>query len=254
MKRRIAIVTGATGGIGKEFTTLMVKEDIDEIWAIARNQEKLDSMKKELGDKVIPISKDLSKLSELNDIEEMLEEKKPVVLYLINNAGIAKMASYKDFTVEEIDNTVNINCKASVILCTLCIPYMKRGSRIINIASASSFQPLPFLNLYAASKIFERSYSRALNVELKKTGISVTAVCPGWVDTDLLTREMNGKTVKYTGLVTPAKVAKQALRDAKRGKDMSVCTTYVKIQHLLAKIFPQRTVMKTWLYKIKQYL
>lgn len=254
MEKRIALITGASGGIGKEFTKLMLQEDIDEIWAIARNGEKLTALRKELGDKIISISKDLTKETELLSIREMLEEEKPVIAYLINNAGIARMGSYDDFTVEEVEATVNINCSVLAVLCTICIPYMRRGSRILNISSASSFQPLPYLNLYAATKAFERSYSRALNHELKKTGITSTAVCPSWVDTDLLMKECNGVKVRFPGLVSPDLVALQALKDAKKGKDMSICTLYVKYLYVLAKFSPQKMIMNMWVRSIKKYM
>jgi len=254
MNKRIAIITGASGGIGKEFTKLMLKEKVDEIWAIARNQEKLTALKKELGDKIIVIPKDLSKSTELLSIGELIKIQKPVIAYLINNAGLAKMGSYQDFTVDEIKDTISINCSALAILCTLCIPYMEKGSRILNISSASSFQPLPYLNLYAATKVFEKTYSRSLNVELKGTGITSTAVCPSWVDTDLLMKEFDGKRIKFPGIVTPDRVAIKALRDAKRGKDMSVCTLYVKYLHMLTKLFSQKMLMNSWVHKIKKYI
>lgn len=254
MEKKIGIVTGASGGIGKEFTKLLLKEEVDEIWAIARNKEKLTALRDELGDKIIPISKDLAKTEEVLSIGKMLEEQKPVIAFLINNAGLARMGNYNDFTVEEIEDTIKINCSALAILCTLCIPYMKKESKILNISSASSFQPLPYINLYASTKVFERAYSRALNMELKKTGISVTAVCPSWVDTDLLIKEVNGKKVKFPGIVSPEKVAIKALRDAKRGKDMSVCTLYVKYLHILAKILPQKLIMNMWVSNIEKYI
>lgn len=254
MEKRIAIVSGASGGIGREFTKLMLQEEVDEIWAIARNEGKLTALKKELGDKIVTIPRDLSKSAELLAIGELLKNQKPAVIYLINNAGLAKMGSYQEFSMEEIEATVSINCSAVAMLCTLCIPYMRRGSRILNISSASSFQPLPYLNLYAATKAFERSYSRALNAELKGTGITVTAVCPSWVDTDLLMKEWNGKKVHFPGLVPPDRVTVQALRDAKSGKDMSVCTLYVKCVHVLAKLSPQKMTMTAWLRKIKKYV
>ncbi len=254
MEKRIAIITGASGGIGKEFTKLMLQEEVDEIWAIARNQEKLTALRNELGDKIITVPKDLSKSTELFSVGELLKNQKPVIAYLINNAGLAKMGSYQKFTVEEIKDTININCCALAVLCTLCIPYMVEGSRILNISSASSFQPLPYLNLYAATKVFEKTYSRSLNVELKGTGITSTAVCPSWVDTDLLMKEVNGKRIKFPGIVTPDRVAVKALRDAKKGKDMSVCTFYVKYMHMLTKLFPQKVIMNTWVHKIKKYI
>lgn len=254
MRKRIAVVTGASGGIGKEFVKLLVKEELDEVWAIARNQQKLENLKKELGDRIIAVSMDLTMVSEAERIRELLKADNPVILYLVNNAGIAKMGSYQDFTVEEIDRTVNLNCKTPVILSTICIPYMERGSRILNISSASAFQPNPYINLYAASKAFERSWSRALNVELKPLGITATAVCPGWVDTGLLVREINGEKVRFPGIVSAEKVAVKAVKDVKKGKDMSICSLYVKCQHFNVKLIPQRLTMKLWMHGIRRYI
>ncbi|MEE1076427.1 MAG: SDR family NAD(P)-dependent oxidoreductase [Acutalibacteraceae bacterium] len=252
--KKIAILTGATGGLGKEFLKQILDENIDEVWAIARNKQRLADLKKEYGDKVVTISLDLSELSSIEQIETMLKENKPFVSYLINNAGIAKMGKYSEFSINEIDKMINVNCKAPVMLSQVCIPYMGKGSKILNISSASAFQPNPYINLYASSKAFERSYSRALNVELEVTGIKSVAVCPGWIDTEMLQKEINGKRVKFPGLVTPEKVVTQAIKDAKKGKDMSVCSLYVKYQHLFVKLYPQRFVMKIWMAGIGKYL
>jgi short-subunit dehydrogenase len=252
MKKRIAIITGASGGIGREFTRLMIPEAIDEIWAVARNQERLAALQTEFGGKVVAVAKDLSNPSELRSIGMMLEEEKPVVAYLFNNAGVARMGSYANFSADDIEATISINCTALAVLCALCIPYMEKGSRILNISSEASFQPLPYLNLYAATKVFARSYSRALNVELRKTGITATAVCPGWVDTDLLQKEANGKKMKFFGLVSAERVAALALKDAKKGRDMSVCSLFVKYKHLLTKIMPQRVYIKMWMVIVRK--
>lgn len=254
MRKRIAIITGATGGIGKEFTRLLMKEDLDEIWIVARNQEKLDLLKAEYGERIIPVSKDLTNTKNLCEIGELLKEAKPVIQYLINNASLAKMGSYTDFTIEEIEDTINVNCKAPVVLSNLCIPYMEKGSCILNISSASAFQPNPYINLYAASKAFERSYSRALNIEVALRGITVTAVCPGWVDTEMLTKTINGQKVRFPGMVTAKKVAEKAIKDTKRGKDMSICSSYVKCQHLIVKLLPHKIVMQIWMNGLKKYL
>lgn len=254
MGQRIAIVTGATGGIGKEFTRLLLREEVDEIWAIARNKGKLESLVQEFGSRITAISKDLSDRTELLSLRERLEAEQPVIAYLVNNAGVARMGSYRDFTADEIEATIQLNCIALAVLCAMCIPYMQSGSRILNISSEASFQPLPYLNLYGATKVFERSYSRALNAELKGTGITSTAVCPGWVDTELLMKEVNGAAVKFPGLVTADRVAAQALKDAKRGRDMSVCTWYVKGSHMMSKLFPQKLIMRLWMHKVKAYM
>lgn len=254
MSKKIAIVTGASGGIGAEFTKRFVSEELDEIWAIARNQSRLDALKNNLGDKIITISKDLSDPEDLDSIKSLLEQERPDIRYLVNDAGLARMASYKDYTVEEIQNTISVNCTAMVVMCTICIPYMSEGSHIVNMSSQSSFQPVAYLNLYASTKVFERHYTRALNMELKGTGITATAVCPGWVDTNIILKEVNGHSVKFPALVSCDKVVTKALNDVKKGKDMSVCTFYVKWMHFLAKVCPQKSVMRTWVKDIKEYL
>jgi short-subunit dehydrogenase len=204
--------------------------------------------------KVIPISKDLSRPSEVQSINERLRIEKPVIFYLIKNAGVARMGGYESFSADEIESTIAINCTAPAVLTAICIPYMTKDSRILNISSASAFQPLPYLNLYASTKVFERHYSRALNVELSFTGITVTAACPSWIDTELLTKELNGKPVKFNGLISAERAAEQALRDAKKGKDMSVCSLHTKFEHLLAKLYPQKIMMRLWLHRAKRYL
>lgn len=252
MEKTVAIITGATGGIGKEFVHELNKEALDEIWIIGRNKERLVEIKKQYGEKIVPICADLTKMQDLMSIQTLLTEE-VVVAYLINNAGIAHMMPSKDFEQDEIEKTIILNCNVPVILTNYCIPYMKKGSKIINISSAAAFQPVPYINLYAATKAFEHSYSRALNVELKPLGITVTAVSPSWVDTNMLAKEINGKSVKFYGIVSPEAVAEKAIKDAKRGKDVSICSFYVKCQHLNVKLLPHKLVMKIWMRSIKKY-
>lgn len=253
MEKQIAIITGASGGIGREFVRLLAEEPVDEIWAVARNREKLAVLREEFGDKVRVMPKDLTCMEEWQAMGAALAEEKPVVRWLINNAVMAKMGACEEFSVEEIGATVSINCSAVAALCTICIPYMQTGSRIVNVSSASAFQPLPYLNLYSATKVFVRNYSRALHEELRGRGITVTAVCPSWVDTELLVREINGHKVKFAGMISAERAVETAMRDAKRGRDMSVCTLHTKAEHVLAKLFPQRMAMQTWLHRIRRY-
>ena len=177
--KRVAIITGATGGIGGEFVRLLAGRDIDKLWAIGRSADKLDKLRELYGEKLVPLQADLSSTEDIERVRELLTRSEPDVRYLINCAGIGKMGSYKDFTPDDISRTIDINCKTPVLLAEMCIPFMNKGSRIINVSSESAFQPVPYINLYASSKVFLRSWSRALNVELKGTGITSTAVCPG---------------------------------------------------------------------------
>lgn len=252
--KKIVIITGATGGIGREFVKQMMSYHVDEIWAVARSEKRLQALREEYGAKIIPVSADLSDMGSIAKLEEKLREQKPKVCYLINNAGLARMEASRDSSQEEIIATVDVNCKAPVLLCSICLPYMDAYSRILNISSASAFQPNPYINLYAASKVFLRSYSRALNMELRESGISVTAVCPGWVDTELLPREINGKKVMYPGMVSAKSVVTKALKDAEKRRDMSVCSLYVRCQHVIVKLLPQKLVMRIWVQNIGRYM
>ncbi len=250
----IAIITGATGGLGQEFVSELLKENIHEIWAVARNEKRLSELKAKFGEKVRKIRCDLSNADDLSELFSIIETEKPDIRLLINNAGIGKMGASTEFSDDDIVNEIDINCKSICLLCNHSIPFMSVGSRILNISSASSFQPVPYINLYAASKAFVRSYTRALNVELKSKGIICTAVCPGWIDTEMLQKEYNGKPVKFPGLVSPNRVAVQALRDSAKGRDMSVCTFFVKYEHFLSKILPSKWIMNIWLNGIKDYV
>lgn len=252
--KKIAIVTGASGGMGQVFVRELAKETLDEIWIIGRNEQRLLALKNEFGERIMPVCKDLTKNEDILSFSDLLKKQNPSVMWLVNNAGIARLAPSKEFSYSEIEQTIDLNCKAPAVLINICIPFMEKGAKILNISSASAFQPVPFINLYAATKAFERSYSRALNAELKSFGITVTAVCPSWVDTDMLSKEINGKKVRFPGIVAPEKVVEKALKDAKKGRDMSICSLYVKCQHLNVKLLPQRLTMKIWLHGIKKYL
>ena len=121
------------------------------------------------------------------------------------------------------------------------IPHMTAGASIINIGSLSAFMPLPYLNIYAATKVFVKNYSLALREELKPAGINVTAVCPGWIDTNLYARADIGakKSVNtFTGMVKPDVVARKAIADAKTNRALSVYGFLPNAVRLIAKILP----------------
>lgn len=246
----IALVTGAAGGFGRELVKLLLQEPgLDEIWCVARSKDKLDALRGELGEKIVPIPLDLTQRDSLTALQARLEGERPDLRFLVNNAGFDKFGPYDAVDVDTSLNMIDLNVSAVVALGLTAIPYMGRGSHILNVASQAAFFPLPYMDLYAATKVFVRHYTRALHVELKDKGISATAVCPGWMKTGLFDRAKTGadKTVRsFAGLTTPDKVAAKALRDAKRGKDMSTCGLFVKATHVAAKLVPQRLAMKVW--------
>lgn len=134
-------------------------------------------------------------------------------------------ASYNDLSIEESVNMIDLNCSAVVAMGLVCIPYIKCRRSYPQYSFRSRFLPLPYQNIYSSTKAFVRNYSRALNIELKEKAITVTAVCPGWINTPLLEKAQIGapKATRYfAGMVTASKVAHKALKDAKKRKDMSI--------------------------------
>ncbi len=250
---RVAIITGATGGLGMEFTRLVNSYDyVDSIWTVGRNREKLNMLESSYK-KVIPLCADFSD-NGLSTISQKLEDEKPDIKLLINNAGIGYLGAYEEMGIKSVEDFCNLNCTVPAELISLVLPYMHENSGILNISSASSFQPNPYLSLYSASKVFLKNLSRSLYMELKPRKISVTAVCPGWIDTDMLPKNVNGKRIKYMGIISAKKVAEKALRDNRRGKDISTPGWFSKYFRVYSKITPTRLVMNQWTRIIRKYI
>ena len=250
---KVAIVTGATGGIGKVFIDRISKmDDIDEIWAVGRNEEKLNALKETVS-KVRPVIMDLSS-GKCDLLTDMLQQEKPDVRILVNNAGTGYFGTFDKMDPEEIRKLCNINCTAPAVLMSAVLPYMTKGARVINISSASSFQPNPYLAMYSSSKVFLKNLSRSVWYELKSRGITVTSVCPGWVDTEMISGERNGRKINFVGMIKPEKVVDKALSDSAKGKDMSVPGLFAKYFRFYSKVTPTKLVMGQWAAIVKKHV
>lgn len=253
--KRIAIITGASSGIGKEFAMTIKKSGMtfDEIWVIARRVDRLEELKLAFPHR--PVALDLTDRASFVVIREMLEKEQVKVGLLINASGFGKFSATMDSSVETNLNMVDLNCQAVMALCQICVPFMDRGSKIINIASVAGQQPIPYINVYAATKAFVISFSRALNRELKTKGISVMAVCPFWTKTEFFNRaiesEENKVVKKYVAMYTPDQSVNLAWKDLKKGKDVSQYGFISKGQSLLAKLLPHSFVMSYWMNQQK---
>ncbi len=249
---KIAIVTGASSGIGKEFIMQLADdESLDQIWAIARRYDRLNQLQTELPSLIRPLALDLLRPESLYTIRSLLASENPEVSVLVNAAGFGKYGTYLDLSEEEINQIIDLNCKAGIHMTYACLPYMHQHSRVIMLGSSSAYQPLPEFNIYASAKVFIVHFSRALNMELKERSITVTAVCPGYVRTEFFLVAQNGQGADKGRRLKPmyeaADVVKKALLDSKKGRDMSVLGFQIKLLRLLSKILPHRLVMKVWL-------
>ena len=248
---KIAIVTGASSGIGREFVhQIAKKEHLDEIWIIARRKDRLNELKNEITGTVIrPLPLDLIKEESIESIAALLKEEKPDVRILVNASGFGKFSTYKDLSLQETNDMIDLNCKAAVNLTIITLPYMNKNARIIEICSAAAFQPLPGLNIYAATKAFLYHYSRALRWELFPRRIKVTAMCPDWVKTEFFkvaADTKNGHTIKHFPFaVKPKNVVACALFDSRLG--LPVSTYFVAFIHrVCAKFIPHEIIIAIW--------
>ena len=253
----IAIVTGASSGMGREFVLQLSKfVQVDEIWAIARRADALETLKAESAVPVRPISADLCKDESFDALQQLLEAEKPNVRLLVNAAGFGKFGAYHRVSVEDDCRMIQLNCTALVRMTRMVIPYMAAGSHILQLDSLSAFQPVPYINTYAATKHFVLAYSRGLNQELKSAGIRCMAMNPGWVKTEFFnhafqTNEHN--EVQYFNRLYEAKdVVATGLKDLYRSKkDYSVHGLPVQLQVFFVNLLPHSFVMKTWLNQQK---
>ena len=248
----IAIVTGASSGMGREFVLQLNQYvQVDEIWAIARRTEALESLKAACSVPVRPISMDLGQCSSFDALKELLEAEKPNVRLLVNAAGFGKFGSYRYIDVEDECRMIELNCTALVRMTRLVLPFMAAGSHILQLDSLSAFQPVPYLNTYAATKHFVLAYSRALNQELKGTGIRCMSMNPGWVKTEFFNHAFQtneASEVQYFNHLYEAKdCVATGLKDLyKTRKDYSVHGLPIKAQVKLVKFLPHNLVMWMW--------
>lgn len=247
---KIAVVTGASSGIGREFAVQISKRygKLDEIWLIARRKERMEELQNQLRVPVRIFAMDLCSDEDLHQFKEYLEEYKPDIKLLVNSAGCGRIGRIDEIDVVEQCTMIDINCKALTMFSGLCLPYISSHSRIINIASAAAFSPQPNFAVYAATKAYVLSYSRALNVELKSRKITVTSVCPGPVNTEFfdLAGDKDGKSFKKNLRADVSKVVTQAIKDAALGNELSIYGTAMKMAKGASKVLPHKIVMNVF--------
>lgn len=249
---RIAIITGASSGMGRRFAQTAAKHvAFDELWVIARRADRLEALSQELaGQTVRQIPMDLTDREALERFTCTLANENPEIVLLVNAAGFGKFQAVEDIPRETADSMLALNSSALMDMCYICLPYMKTGSRILNIASLAAFQPVPYITEYAATKSFVLSFSRGLWKELRPKGITVTALCPYWTKTEFFnvayTRTQKDRITYLNTMYDPVDVVDRGWRDLLKGRDLSTFGFIARMQIFLVTILPHRLVMKVW--------
>ncbi len=251
--KKVIVVTGAASGMGREFLLQIFDKEsnIDEIWAIDIKGDRLNELRKNVSDKIVPLKLDLTIEKDLLKYKEKLNNEKPNVIILANCAGFGIFDHSENIDTSVKLNMIDLNVKTPVTLIDYTLPYMKNNSKIMNIASCAGFQPIPYINDYAATKAFLVSYSRALNQELKYKNIHVLTVTPYWTKTEFFDRAIDTKkkqvVINYNAMYEAKDVIRLAIRDLYNPKKEVSCYGFVnKFQKVLTKILPHKLVMKIW--------
>ena len=251
---RIAIVTGASSGLGREYVLEINRREhaLEEIWVIARRAERLEKLRELSAIPLRCFPMDLTDPQNIAAFQCELEAAHPLVTILINAAGFGKIGDYSAVGISESNKMIDLNCKAAVDLTYLCLPYMERGSRIMQICSTAAFQPFQYLNIYAASKAFLYRFSRALHVELFSRGIKVTAVCPYWIrDTEFIPvagmAEHGRKSIRHFPLSSKtASVVRISYFTSRLGLPVSTPGIVCTLHWIAGKILPSDLLMGIW--------
>ncbi len=222
MQNTYALVTGGSSGIGKAMCFELAKKKYN-LLVVGRNEKNLNELQQKLqaeyGIEVIVLKKDLSNAQQTQDVVNFCLEKKLPLQILINNAGYGLWGTFHEMKLNDQMEMLYVNVNSVLQLTHQLLPLLQQQSQayILNTSSATAFQPVPYLNVYAASKAFVDSFSKGLSLELKKyaPNISITSLLPGGTDTGFIDRGgFNDKIKKIAAKVnmTPEAVAKIGLK------------------------------------------
>jgi hypothetical protein len=220
-KGKWALVTGASAGIGSALARELASHGAKLILT-ARRKERLESLAAELaarGAEVRIVVADLNDPAAPQQIYDATAGSGLIVDVVVNNAGLGQYGAFVSSPVEQEMSQVRVNCEAMVRLTRLFVPHMveRRSGWILILASTASFQPVPYINTYAATKAFGRFFALGLAAEVARFGVKVTALCPGPTESEFFD-VANAGAFKSRGVQSAEDVARIAIAALARGQ------------------------------------
>ena len=248
-ERPVALVTGASMGLGAEFARLLASEGYDLVLT-ARSGERLATLKKEVenlhGITAQVLVADLADPRAPAAIHERMQSGGIQIDVLVNNAGFGMYGKFSDSELQTEMEMIQVNIVALVHLTKLFVRDMvaRRRGRIINVASTAAFQAGPMQSVYYASKAFVLSFSEAIGNELKGTGVTVTALCPGPTPTGFQERANIGglRGLRLMMRVSPEAVVRAGYSGMKHGRPVVIPGVLNNIHVFLLRLVPRRLV------------
>lgn len=247
---KIAIVTGASSGLGREIVRQMeaVFPEIEQYWLIARRQNQLKELAASLPEgraECLPL--DLCDPMSFITLQEKLAAEHPEVALLVNNAGCGYLGSIGEVETSTQTRMIDLNLRALTAVTNITVPFMAPGSRILNVSSIAAFCPTPRMTVYSASKSYVSAFTIGLAEELKPKGITATAVCPAPMQTEFLEAGRiagNSRMFETLPYCDQVQVAGGALRAARAGRTIYTPKLFYKFYRLVAKVTPVKLMVK----------
>ena len=239
--RKTAIVTGASSGIGYEFCKILHQNGY-ELILVARNEQKLHALADELG-KAQVIVQDLSKENSAQKVFAQIENTPDV---LMNNAGFGDHGEFADASWSKLQQMIQVNITTLTELTHLFLPGMlqKKSGKIVNVASTASFQAGPLMAIYYASKAYVLHFSEAVAHEVKDSGVTVTALCPGPTSSEFqrVASMKDEKLVVGDHLPSSRDVAVYGYKAMIKGKTVAIHGWKNKIMSCAYRFLPRKVI------------
>ena len=246
-----ALVTGASGGIGEALARELAAKRYDLV-LVARSRARLDELGAELsaahGIAATAIAADLAVQNAGHDLAAELQRRNIQIDILINNAGFADFGNFCEADSVKIDQMMRLNIATLTELIRDLLPQMvqRRSGRVLNVASTAAFMPGPLMAVYFATKAYVLSLSEAVHEELKGTGVTVTALCPGPTESGFQSAAAmeDSKLFKGRKIMSATTVARAGVEALLEGKPVAFASFKTRIQALIPKLAPRRLVPK----------